>query len=119
MIYVCLTLSNSLNKNEEKATIFHINLVLKWLNLVFAISGLACISGPEVEWVCFRSYLTLPPNTIPRGMLVYPDLFNTIPTNRTFLSYLETDQAVVPSRLSTLLISRVEQKLEAGGVSAA
>jgi len=71
-IYVCLTLSNSLNKNEEKAMVFHINPDLKWLNLVCRISGLACLSGHEPDGVRFLHYLTLAPNTIPRGAFLYP-----------------------------------------------
>jgi hypothetical protein len=51
--------------------VFHINPDFKWLNLFCRISGLACISGREADWKPFLHYLTLIPNTIPRGAVLY------------------------------------------------
>jgi len=82
-IYVCLTLEHSLNKNEEKATVSHIKRDIKWLNLVCGISGLAWISRLEVDGMAVHSYLTLPPNTIPRGAFIYQPPVNTGRTLRT------------------------------------
>jgi len=80
IIYACLTLSNSLSINEQKATVFHIKLVLKWLNLFSGMSALAWISGHEVDCVAFFAYLTMPPNVIPRGAFVYHTLIRALPT---------------------------------------
>jgi hypothetical protein len=66
--YFYLTLRNSLNKAEEKATVSNINPVLNWLNLFFAIYWPGWICGIKLSTSGLSGYTKRILTTLPYVM---------------------------------------------------